>query len=226
MTEKNDTNEFKRPDFFKGKSVFLGKSVLTATAVITLIEILILSMAYAVFYPEIREDSFAPVKEAVGWDTLRIDGNRDSNFVLFDHAIHRDTIGQTRKECRTCHHLSLPFDGPSTCTGCHRSMNTYTLVFDHASHQLYHSAKNDCFECHADNNKAKENAKACTECHPEYTEDVMKPSARSYQAAMHSACVVCHKTRDKEAGIKKHSACKNCHPDQDYTDYNLANYLQ
>ncbi len=225
MTEKNENNEFKKPDFFRGKTVFLGKSIVTATAVITLVEVLILSVAYAIFYPEIDEATFVPVKDAVGWDTLRIDGDRDSNFVLFNHTAHMDTVGQTRKECRTCHHVSLPFDGPSSCTGCHRSMNMYTLVFDHANHQQYHSAKKGCIECHEDNNKAKENAKACTECHPEYTEDIMEPTARSYQSAMHSRCVICHLKRDRKAGEKKHSTCKNCHPDQDYTDYNTVGYL-
>ncbi len=219
MTEKNETSEFTRPEFFKGRTIFFKKSAVTTAAIITLVEILILSVAFAIFYPDNKEASYTPVKEAVGWDTLRIDGDRDSNFVLFNHTIHMDTIGQSKKECRTCHHVSLPYDGPSTCTGCHRSMDMYTMVFDHPNHQQYHSSKKGCIECHTDNDKTRENAKACTECHPDYTEDVMKRIARSYQSAMHSKCVVCHTTRDKEAGVKKHSLCKNCHPGQDYTDF-------
>ncbi len=226
MMEKNENTEFKKPDFFKGKTVYFKKSALTTAAIITLIEIIIISVAFAVFYPDNKEEPFIPVKEAMGWDTLRIDGDRDSNFVLFNHMVHIDTLGKSRKECRTCHHLSLPNDGPSSCVGCHRLMDMSTLLFDHAKHQQYYSIKNGCIECHSNNNKSKENAKTCTECHPEYTKDVIKQTVRSYQAAMHANCVVCHAKRDKTAGIKKHSLCKNCHPNQDYTDFYTQFYLK
>ena len=209
MTDNNEKSKFTMPDFFKGRTVFLGKSALSIVATITLIEVFILALVYAVVFHG-NEKVTIPVKQAVGWDTLTVNGNRNEESVLFNHTVHQDSIGKTRENCRTCHHMSLPNGGPSACASCHRAMVDSVCIFDHEYHQRVKGDTKSCRECHSENNKSKENVKQCGECHKEY-KDVTKLMAKGYLQAMHTRCQECHKKRDKKAGIEEHAKCINCH---------------
>lgn len=212
MMDNNEKNKFIMPDFFKGKTIFLGKSAVSIVAAITLIEVFILALVYAVIFPG-YEKNIIPVKQAVGWDTLTVNGNRNDEFVLFNHTAHQDSIGKTRENCRTCHHMSLPNGGPSACASCHRGMVDSVSIFDHEYHQQVKGDSKSCQECHADKNKSKENVKQCMECHDEYREET-KITAKGYLLVMHTRCQECHKERDQKAGIEKHAQCINCHREE------------
>jgi hypothetical protein len=208
MMDNNEKSKFKMADFFKGRTVFLGKSAVSIVAAITLIEVFILALVYAVIFPGYKKMPI-PVKQAVGWDTLTINGNRNEESVLFNHTVHQDSIGKTRENCRTCHHISLPNGGPSACASCHIAMVDSISIFNHDYHQRVNGDTRSCRECHS-NNRAKENVKQCRECHEEYKDD-MKVMTNGYLLAMHTRCQECHKERDKKAGIEKHAECINCH---------------
>ena len=212
MTGSNREKQFMPPAFFKGSGIFLGNSGLDTISRILLIEIVLLSLAFAVFYPREPNYPVNPVKKAVGWDTLMIDGNRNRHGVAFPHLVCRGAVGEKRSDCRKCHHLSRPEDGPSSCAECHRDMLHPSTIFNHAYHKKLCGKNPSCEECHVVN-KARENVKPCQDCHSDYPPP-MEYIAVSYKSAMHTACAACHtKEVELSGGKDEYSGCKFCHKD-------------
>ena len=206
---KNDSaGRFEKPDFFGSSSVRLGKKrhiILTVCSVVLIIVGTALLTGSS--RPPVMPDN--PVKNAVGRDTLRIDGNRNGRHVDFDHEAHKAITGRGETGCRTCHHLSRPHDGPSSCYQCHRDMEKATSVFDHNYHAKIHPA-NSCRECHS-GNKGQE-IKPCGACHEEYIKDIQYYlKVRGYKQALHDSCIACHEKEDKELGEVMLSDCAFCH---------------
>ncbi|MEJ2185122.1 MAG: Ni/Fe-hydrogenase cytochrome b subunit [Gemmatimonadota bacterium] len=154
---------------------------------------------------------------------LLIDGNRNGQGVLFDHAAHVDRLGGDAS-CGTCHHLDMPLERSSGCAECHRDMYASTSLFDHASHVKALGGNAGCAECHKPGATVKtyETATACMSCHQSQAADSAfvgpphdrwKP-AEGYMEAMHGLCVACH-TRTLAAEPGRHPAgldqCSNCH---------------
>lgn len=217
-TENNNTNsnnndkQFEKPDFFKSSSVKLQKKKSLVLPISTLIIIVILSLIFA-GYSETLNRAANRVKDAVGWDILRIDGNRNGNFVEFDHESHKKIAGEGKAGCMTCHHLSKPNDGPSSCYQCHSDMNNTVSIFDHNYHAKIYSTGESCSACHA-NTGSGNFAASCSKCHEDYYKDTgYYQSVRSYQSAMHTQCIDCHKNEDKKAGVEILSDCSTCHTD-------------
>jgi len=206
---KNDSaGRFEKPDFFGSSSVRLGKKrhiILTVCSVVLIIVGTALLAGSS--RPPVMPDN--PVKNAVGRDTLRIDGNRNGRHVDFDHEAHKAITGTGETGCRTCHHLNRPHDEPSSCYQCHRDMEKATSVFDHNYHAKIHPA-NSCRECHS-GNKGQE-IKPCGACHEEYIKDIQYYlKVRGYKQALHDSCIACHEKEDKELGEVMLSDCAFCH---------------
>jgi hypothetical protein len=211
MNEQNRDNSLHIKNLLKGSAKFLGDSKLEITSRIILVEIIVIAVLVGIFYPREPKLPLHPVKRAVGWDTLMIDGNRNRHGVSFPHLVCSKAAGEEREDCRVCHHLSRPNDGPSSCAECHRDMLYTISIFDHKYHEEQEGGNKSCVKCH-EKDKAKENVKACTECHSEYPSD-LNYQAVSYKAAMHSACVECHKEVDLSGMVTEYSECKICHKD-------------
>lgn len=206
--KNNSAGRFQRPDFFGSSSVRLGKKrhiILTSCSVILIFVGTALLAGFS--RPPVMPDN--PVKDAVGWDTLRIDGNRNGRYVDFDHEAHKAIAGTGEAGCRTCHHLSMPHDGPSSCYQCHRDMEKATSVFDHNYHAKIHP-ENSCRECHI-GNKGQE-IKPCSACHEEYIKDIQcYLKVRGYKQALHDSCIGCHEKEDEKSGEPMLSDCGFCH---------------
>jgi len=214
MSEETPEVRGPEPKFFKSTTVWLGDSKLTIASVLSWVEIVVVAFVVTLFYAGFSAKAHTPVKDAVGWGVLKIDGNRAKHAVLFPHEAHKDRIGKNKDACITCHHMSKPMDGPTSCYVCHRDMYLWMPIFNHESHQEALGGNASCIQCHEEN-KAKENVKRCKECHSEYTEDPDDYVARSYEAAMHSRCVGCHKKEAKKGDRQRLYKCNCCHKDTD-----------
>ena len=213
MSDDVEETRFPQPKLFKSATVWLGDSAVAIALVVTWVEILVVALVVTLLYTSFTARARTPVRDAVGWDTLRIDGNRADKVVLFPHADHKKRLGEDKKACMTCHHMSKPMDGPTSCHVCHRDMYLSISMFDHPSHQQVLGGNESCHECHT-RDKAKENAKPCKECHKGYTKEPEEYVARSYESAMHSRCISCHKKEAKKVGKPNLWKCVNCHKDE------------
>ncbi|MDB4433239.1 hypothetical protein N9166_00705, partial [bacterium] len=117
--------------------------------------------------------SVPPIEEGTNGDpnrllALMIDGNRDGDYVLFDHERHIEKQGgRNDGSCVRCHHMKKPYEEVTECSGCHADMYLATDIFDHATHEERTNGNEGCVECHTDPaaDKVRENAKPCAECH-------------------------------------------------------------
>ena len=154
---------------------------------------------------------------------LMIDGNRDRNAVLFDHAGHGDRLGGDRG-CAICHHLNMPFNRGTRCYECHRDMYGSTSVFDHGFHVTALGGNPGCAKCHPAEAAVKSYATTttCVECHrsqPAANPIIAPPSevwqaAPSYMDAMHELCIKCHQRQLAESQGRYPAdldQCRNCH---------------
>jgi hypothetical protein len=132
---------------------------------------------------------------------LMINGNRNEDLVLFDHEAHVSRVPGA-DSCATCHHINLPLDRASACSGCHRDMYEPTDVFDHESHVAALHGNDGCVKCHADSAvvKTRATSTACSHCHEREiagsavieAPDPRWAAAAGYTDAMHGLCVACH----------------------------------
>jgi len=168
-------------------------------------------------------DSRAGPSDAEPVRLMLIDGNRNGDSVLFDHAAHVErTGGETA--CAVCHHLNMPLDENSSCWQCHRDMYEATPLFRHESHVAALGGNRGCTECHRDYTveKTYETARACAACHEHQpiADAVVPPPqqrwgrAAGYTDAMHGLCITCHERlvdespNDYAAVLAR---CDNCH---------------
>jgi hypothetical protein len=153
---------------------------------------------------------------------LLIDGNRNGDATLLDHAGHVERMGGD-SACGVCHHLDLPYDRQAACAACHRDMYEPTGVFAHAIHQRALGGNDGCAECHRPGvPKGYTTATPCAECHAELAATeafIAAPGERwadaaGYVEAMHGLCRDCH-TRERARSPERHPAtldrCDTCH---------------
>jgi Ni/Fe-hydrogenase subunit HybB-like protein len=161
---------------------------------------------------------------------LMIDGNRDGDYVLFDHETHVSKQGGGDDSCVLCHHMQKPYEQVSECSGCHSDMYLAMDIFDHDIHVGRTKGNEGCIECHTDPaaDKLRETTKTCSECHetmrPEGTRvDIVEAQqttmAPGYMDAMHGACISCHEQEMEARGETNGdlaadlTLCTNCHRD-------------
>ncbi|MBN2039982.1 MAG: hypothetical protein JW864_08080 [Spirochaetes bacterium] len=208
MTNNNNTNEnsVEQHEYTPSLKNQLGGKKYLVIAVISLIVIIIVSLIFAALSDSFRITA-EPVKDALGWDVLRIDGNRNGKYVDFDHEAHKSIAGEGRESCAACHHLSKPYDGPSSCYQCHMDMNKSVSIFDHDYHIRLNIKNDSCRACHTTNKESVQDVVSCSSCHKDYDKDVKYYlKVRSYREAMHTQCIGCHKQEDESLG-----ECAVCH---------------
>jgi Ni/Fe-hydrogenase subunit HybB-like protein len=157
---------------------------------------------------------------------LMIDGDRDGDYVLFDHDRHVSRQGGGDASCVACHHMKKPYEKVSKCSACHADMYLAVDIFDHRTHIERTDGNHGCIRCHSDPSakKVRKNTKACQECHqtmrPEGTlvqiaKDRQTSMAPGYMYAMHKLCITCHeKKKDTlEQPNDQLARCTNCHRD-------------
>jgi Ni/Fe-hydrogenase subunit HybB-like protein len=157
---------------------------------------------------------------------LMIDGNRDGDYVLFDHEKHLFSRAGEERPCVSCHHMKKPYEKVSTCVGCHADMYLQVDIFDHVIHVQRTNGNDGCSTCHRDPSadKVRENTTPCRECHktmrPEGTLIEIPDSrqttvAPGYMDALHGLCVSCHEKEKEhlEEPNDNFARCTNCHRD-------------
>ena len=159
-----------------------------------------------------------PVKPALGWKVLKIDGDRDGDLVQFAHQEHQERLGAqtTNPEdaCLVCHHLNLPGDEASACSRCHRDVYQPTDIFDHSLHLGALGGNAACNECHQGEHIST-NTVACDECHAEEARHAPQASysrfAPGYQGALHGTCLTCHQQEAEKQARPELANCSTCH---------------
>lgn len=150
---------------------------------------------------------------------LRLDGDRDGDEVVFDHAAHQDLLSMTQG-CQKCHHLHKPGDFETPCRFCHQDMERETCLFNHGLHQEKLGGNTSCAGCHnPDLPRGSGNARACLDCHDKKElslglEDDLEgfpPQVPSYQEAMLKACLTCHYKMARSMGEPGLAGCDCCH---------------
>jgi Ni/Fe-hydrogenase subunit HybB-like protein len=158
---------------------------------------------------------------------LMIDGNRDGDYVLFDHDTHIERQGgRDGGSCVLCHHMKKPYEEVSECSGCHADMYLPVDIFGHSLHVERTAGNDGCIECHTDPlaDKVRANAKPCRECHetmrPEGTrvdihEAQQTTMAPGYMNALHTSCMGCHEEEHEklQEPNENFTNCTNCHRD-------------
>jgi Ni/Fe-hydrogenase subunit HybB-like protein len=155
---------------------------------------------------------------------LMIDGNRDGDYVLFDHELHIAKQGGRDASCVRCHHMKNPYEKVSKCSSCHVDMYLEADIFNHEHHVKKMNGNDGCAKCHTKSNatKSRQTAKNCNECHktmrPQGTlvqiaKDRETSMAPGYMDALHGLCIDCHeKEKDKlEERNEDFARCSNCH---------------
>jgi Ni/Fe-hydrogenase subunit HybB-like protein len=107
---------------------------------VTLLPVIVVPVAVIVFwgdalrgYPLEQCPVVAPTALDPGRETLRIDGNANGDFVVFDHARHQEDFGHD-DSCCICHHVHMPSDDHTACHRCHKEMHRPTSIFRHDLH--------------------------------------------------------------------------------------------
>ncbi|RJO64434.1 MAG: hypothetical protein C4523_18400 [Myxococcales bacterium] len=203
----------------------------------SLIAVVMLPLAFASLSGHSEAVSgFPKIEPPIGLDAtrarLRLDGDRQGESTVFNHASHQQRLGG-EQSCRVCHHISLPNDKATPCWRCHRQMNEATDLFNHFGHMErvaakeklggLHPANASCVFCHESGGpKLSETAKPCLECHKEDMAivypwdfgDYKKPNLHhphSYREAMHKLCIGCHRAKQNELGKTGMDECGHCH---------------
>jgi len=172
--------------------------------------------------------------DAVAVDVLLLDGNRNGDYVLFDHDGHTYELGEggdPETSCTSCHHMNKPFDRSTGCYECHTDMYLAVDIFNHDFHEEELGGNDRCIECHTDPDlpKLRENTTDCLHCHSGMREaasrvNVTDPReqyrASGYMTAMHSLCINCHEERQPTLRVpnENFARCTHCHqglPDLD-----------
>ncbi|MBN2326618.1 MAG: Ni/Fe-hydrogenase cytochrome b subunit [Candidatus Omnitrophica bacterium] len=218
-----EKRQFEQPVFDAPSKVWLGDSLVQNISVFSIIVVSVISITAAMLPSKAisgYERDPVPVRKAVGWETIKIDGNRTGEFVLFNHKEHEqrlEKIHGEREGCLACHHASIPQDGPTGCYECHSDMHLSSNIFDHEFHQKALQGNQSCTQCHAEGqSKSRESSIACTECHQSMFQKIDTGKAdyyiaRSYMNAMHDLCIPCHQEQSQILGDENIPKCAFCH---------------
>jgi Ni/Fe-hydrogenase subunit HybB-like protein len=162
---------------------------------------------------------------------LRIDADRDGDFVLFPHLKHQqwfeDRKGMEAEEtCVECHHLSVPEDENSACRTCHADMELTTPMFVMARHEERFEEKEDREKFLSyDLDDPEQNFMACFDCHDESMEGLASYAAKGFtheapgfRDAMHGNCLTCHRKQEEEGEDADAMSLGNCHGCHDWAE--------
>ena len=195
-----------------GRAIFARRSGLATFAIALMLPTLLNYPASA------RNPSINPVQPAIGWETLRIDGNQTGYIVAFPHVEHQERLteelGSKESACATCHHLNYPDDEATSCSQCHTDYYQTAFIFDHTVHQKSLGGNVSCVECH-ETEHVRQSAAICQDCHETMVaqegETAFNPFASSYKDAMHGRCLNCHEQKAVELDKPELALCSTCH---------------
>ncbi len=160
-----------------------------------------------------------PVKAALGWENLLMDGNRSGYKVTFPHTAHQqrqiEKYGDTIQACTVCHHMQHPGDQASACSECHQDFYQPVSIFNHTQHQAALGNNASCNECHTQEH-SRYNTITCQECHEDMIsrsgEPISNPAlAPGYLDAMHAMCRDCHQEEAVLRNKPDLPTCRTCH---------------
>jgi hypothetical protein len=159
-----------------------------------------------------------PVRGALGWEVLWINGNRDETRVDFNHLAHQEWLRESARGetsvCLSCHHLSKPHDTATPCWECHRDMFAPTSIFDHSLHHIALGGNAACAQCHVGEH-TPDTAKPCVECHetmaPKVGETTFNYLVPGYKDVMHTTCITCHEQEAESQDRPELARCPVCH---------------
>lgn len=160
-------------------------------------------------------------QRALGGDVLVIDGNRNGDFVRFNHRLHQEKAVSAR-QCGSCHHMNLPRDEGTSCATCHRDWTRSTDIFSHNAHVKATGGTRGCVQCHADSSKPKgrDTATPCMDCHKQMIAPgaFSRPASPNFRKAtgyldsLHGLCVGCHQSEVRKGKRPQSFAyCGQCH---------------
>ena len=160
-----------------------------------------------------------PVKAALGWESMTIDGNQGSYSVSFPHTEHQQRQIQkyvdTARACTVCHHIQNPGDQATPCSECHQDYYQPVSIFNHTGHQEALENNTSCKECHPQEH-SRHNTTSCQQCHEDMQsrsgEPISNPAlAPGYLDAMHTMCRDCHQQEAVLRNKPELSECITCH---------------
>ena len=212
---------YPKPEFDPVTGVYTSLSLRDTAARRSLILLVVIGIAVVLLPGQAFSSApqpFTPVQSALGWDLLRIDGNRDRGYVDFDHLAHQKRIKEAaplgQDTCLTCHHLSKPNDQATACSECHRDMYLATSIFNHTLHQTELGGNISCAKCHMGDH-TRDTAKPCVECHKTMVASAGKAQfsgmAPGYKDALHGICINCHAKEAVKQDKADLALCTACH---------------
>jgi hypothetical protein len=212
---------YPKPEFDPAAGVYAPLSLRDTVARRSVILVLVAGIAVALLPAQVISSApqpFMPVQAALGWNPLRIDGNRGKGYVDFDHLAHqkriKDAAPAGQDICLTCHHLSKPNDQATACWECHRDMDLPVNIFNHSLHQNALGGNISCAKCHT-RDHTRETAKDCVECHDTMVAVAGKAKfsemAPRYKDAMHGTCINCHVKQALKQDKADLALCPACH---------------
>jgi len=217
----------KLPEFDSVGQTWLGVPAVAGRTVYSLAFILAASAGLAILAPKpaaSRGIEHASAHRARGGETLWIDGNRDGYGVAFKHQEHQKRNGD-QASCVKCHHMNLPRDRNSGCSGCHREMYLPADAFRHDWHSSPAGGRVACWECHERRKpRTAATAKRCDACHRDLVPNgalvqVKRYDAPGYAPALHQLCVGCHAKMAQQKAKPDLARCVNCHKERrDFVD--------
>ncbi|MBT4640828.1 MAG: polysulfide reductase NrfD [Deltaproteobacteria bacterium] len=168
--------------------------------------------------------------------TLRIDGNRNGEYVDFTHdkhqlALMKDQSLKKEETCQECHHLNLPQDNNTNCRSCHADLDLDTGMFKPENHKgRFESAA--AFEqfMELDLTDGQKNLEACQNCHKDnmrglttYADKGFSHMAPGFKDAMHGSCQTCHRQRETDpTNPVSDGNCLFCHKTENFPAMEVA----
>lgn len=234
------TEEFRNSNWFERWSSIWSGITMTSHVRISFLIAIVVPILAGIFYSTTLNgysQKSISVKAPLAVDQTRkiltINGNQNANFVVFKHDAHKERLGGA-KSCDKCHHLNFPNDKATRCSACHRDMYQPTMIFDHTYHQNKLLGNKSCEKCHDMSlPKSISNSKACYKCH-EKNMKMLPPKpgktnlyALSYEDAMHSQCINCHKQKAKELNKPAMAECAQCHKEawsEEFKNHKTVHY--
>ncbi len=161
-------------------------------------------------------------------EMLRIDANRNGDYVDFAHKKHQEVFQEKyrlaeKETCAKCHHLTLPKDNNTVCRACHRDMELAMPMFRAERHdERFQDAAQRATFTALDLDRGKQNFEACMMCHEEnmiglaaYAPRGFDQMAPGFTQAMHGNCMTCHRLEEKDRSDPFSTGnCLGCHRPQ------------
>jgi hypothetical protein len=176
----------------------------------TLLPVIVVPVAVIIFWNDassgypLRQVAVTPPAGADATrSVLRIDGDADGDFVIFDHKRHQAVCDQG-SSCQRCHHVYLPGDVQTPCHRCHGDMFCESSIFDHELHALRVG------QGKAADLPKEPSADTCGETGLLLRHRWPRESGFAMARLQNASCTECHPD-DEPKSVRTAVACGDCH---------------